>query len=309
VRSQTSIGSGHRRPHLDPIAHSIGLNAAPTMTTLSLRSAQVGISRLSIGADRIGMTPLVPPEDSFIVALYLSDVEYHELWSRGRPVLKRGYAAHSMRIVNLQDEYSARIACPHESLVTYIPRAALNEFADDAGGRRIGHLSCEVGTIDPAVTNLGLCLTSAFAYPASVNSLFVDHVCLALCAHLAHAYGGFRELSPMGRGVMSLALVERAKAFMAAHCGDETSLSDVAGTCGLSRGYFSKAFKATTGLSPHEWRQQYRLDKVKSMLLESSVGIAEIAMACGFADQSHLTRVFSRTQGASPANWRRNRRS
>src|SRR5277367_249429 len=81
---ETSMGGV--RPHGNPIPHSIGLGDVPAMTTRSLRSAQVEVSRMVIGADKIGMTALVPPEDSFIVAVYLSPVEYHELWSRGRPV-------------------------------------------------------------------------------------------------------------------------------------------------------------------------------------------------------------------------------
>jgi AraC family transcriptional regulator len=293
----------------DPVARSIGLTAVPALSPRTLRSAQVGVSRLSIGADRIGMTPQIPAEDTFIVALYLTDVPYHELWSHGRPVLKRGYRAHSMRIVNLQDEYAAKIACPHDSLVLYMPRAALDEFTNDAGGRRVSHLACDAGVEDAVVKHLGMSLVCAFDDPANVNSLFVDQVCLAMSAHLAHRYGGFQPLERIAKGAMPPKLLDRAKAFMAAHCNDETSLMDVAATCGLSRSYFSRAFKATTGLTPHQWRQHYRLDKAKAMLADSSTEIAQIAMACGFADQSHLTRVFSRAVGDSPANWRRQRRS
>ncbi len=297
-----------RRAWRDPIGQSLGLGASPALSSRSLRSSQINVSRLSIGAERIGLSAPVPAEDSFVLAMYLTEVADHELWSRGVPVLRRGYAANAMRIVNLQDEYAANIRCAHESLVFHLPRVALDEFAEDAGARRIGHLQCEPGVVDPVIRGLGLSLMTAFEYPAQVNSLFVDHVCLAVCAHLAQHYGGLRRFEPVERGGMSASLVERAKAFMAAHCGDETSLLDVARECGLSRGYFSKAFKATTGLTPHQWRQGHRIDKAKAMLQDGTMDIAGIAMACGFADQSHLTRVFSQRVGASPGTWRRMRR-
>ena len=120
---------------------------------------------------------------------------------------------------------------------------------------------------------------------------------------------GEAAIESVDRGGMSASLVERAKEFMAAHSGDETSLLDVARECGLSRGYFSKAFKTTTGLTPHQWRQCYRIDQAKAMLQGTAMEIAEIAMVCGFADQSHLTRVFTKRVGESPGSWRRMRRS
>ena len=89
--------------------------------------------------------------------------------------------------------------------------------------------------------------------------------------------------------------------------GRELSLLEVARQCGLSRSHFSRAFKATTGLTPRQWRQHHRVDRAKAMLLQKSMNIAEIALACGFDDQSHLTRIFSRCVGVSPASWRRSR--
>ena len=105
-----------RRGFGDAVAHSLGLQDVPIIRTQLLKRSQVGITRLSIGGDQLGMTPQIPPEDTFIVALYLTEVPHHELWSHGRPVISQGYAPNSLRIVNLSDEYSANITCPHETL-------------------------------------------------------------------------------------------------------------------------------------------------------------------------------------------------
>jgi AraC family transcriptional regulator len=303
---ETSMNS--RRVYGDAIAHSLGLADAPTIFTKSLKKSQVGMSRLSIGAKHLGMTPRIPSEDTFIVAMYLTDVRHHELWRRGRPFLMQGYAANAIRIVNLVEEFSALIACPHETIVFYIPRAVMNEFTDDAGSRRIANLACTPGIIDPIVVQLATALLPAFERPHEASSLFVDHVALAICAHLAHSYGGFRPPDPHLAGRLAPYQAKRAKDFLANHCADQISLKDVAQECGLSRGYFTEAFRVTTGLTPHQWLQQYRIDKAKAMLLESSTPIADIAIACGFADQSHLTRIFSRFVGSSPAAWRRRHR-
>jgi AraC family transcriptional regulator len=293
------------RIHGDAVAHSFGLADAPIVSTKSLRKSQVAMSRLSIGMDQTGMSPRIPPEDTFILAMYLTDVQHHELWSHGKPLIRQGYARNSIRIVNLTDEFSAQISCPHESMVFHIPREVLNEFSDDAGGQRVANLVCEPGVVDRVIENLGGAILPAFDRPEQASSLFLDHAALAVCAHLATNYGGFSLRRPYARGGLTPRQSSRAKDYMAAHFAEDMSLIDVARECGLSRGYFAKAFKTTTGVTPHEWRQRYRLDRVKSMLTQNATSIAEIALACGFADQSHLTRVFSRLVGDSPANWRR----
>jgi transcriptional regulator GlxA family with amidase domain len=85
----------------------------------------------------------------------------------------------------------------------------------------------------------------------------------------------------------------------------DTSLSELAELCGLSRSYFIRAFKQVTGTPPHRWLLMQRVKHAKALLRGTNRPIAEIAVACGFADQSHLTRVFSKAFRISPAAWRR----
>ena len=304
--SRSTLGKPSARG--DAVGRSLGLEHAPALATRTLRKSQIGMSRLSIGEGQLGMTPTIPPEDTFVVALYLTGVPRHELWSQGRLFLSRAYAPNSIRIVNLVGEFSAKIEAPHETLVFYIPRIVLDEFTDEADGRRVSDLACPAGIVDPIVQHLGASLLPAFDHPDAVSHLYVDHVAQAICSHVATTYGGFEPYGPTPKGGLTARQAERAKTFMATHCDEDVSLAEVARECGLSRGYFTQAFKATTGQTPHQWRLRYRIDKAKTLLLETSTSLAEIAIACGFADQSHLTRVFSQHVGDSPASWRRRRR-
>ena len=294
-----------RRGFGDAVAHSLGLQDVPVIRTQLLRRSQIGITRLSIGDHQLGMTPQIPPEDTFIVAMYLTEVPHHELWSHGRPVIAQGYAPNSMRIVNLSAEYSANITCPHETLAFYVPRIALNDFAEESGSRPVSHFVCQPGIIDPVMVHLGSVLLPAFQRPSEASALFIEHVTNAMLTHLCGSYGGARQATPFSKGGMTRLQVTRAKEFLAAHCADDLSLVDVARACGLSRGHFTRAFRVATGLTPHQWLQRYRIDKAKDQLLNRALSIADIAVSCGFADQSHLTRVFSRLVGDSPAAWRR----
>ena len=69
---------------------------------------------------------------------------------------------------------------------------------------------------------------------------------------------------------------------------------------------FSRAFRQSTGVSPHQWLLKRRADQTKSLLRDRTLPLSDVALSCGFADQSHFTRVFARLAGISPGAWRRN---
>jgi AraC family transcriptional regulator len=84
-------------------------------------------------------------------------------------------------------------------------------------------------------------------------------------------------------------------------------LKQVARECGLSASYFSRAFRRSEGSAPHNWLLARRVDVAKEKLRDPRLTLAQVALECGFADQSHLTRVFTRFVGVSPGTWRRTR--
>jgi transcriptional regulator GlxA family with amidase domain len=73
----------------------------------------------------------------------------------------------------------------------------------------------------------------------------------------------------------------------------------------LSTCHFSRAFKETFGQSPHAYIVRLRLEMAKELMLSTDDALSQIAFACGFADQSHFTKMFRRSVGDTPNNWRR----
>ncbi len=99
--------------------------------------------------------------------------------------------------------------------------------------------------------------------------------------------------------------IRRAEEFILNNLGSSLRIHDVARFMSLSTSYFSRAFKTTVGISYSEYVTKARLDLAKRLLLTSELSIAEIAYTCGLADQSHLTRLFSRIEGLPPRAWQR----
>lgn len=97
----------------------------------------------------------------------------------------------------------------------------------------------------------------------------------------------------------------RAKEMMRSSIGSAFALSHIAHRCGLSTSHFSRSFRRSIGMAPYAWLLEQRVERVKNLIDRSPLTLAEVAVACGFADQSHMTKVFKRKVGVSPAAWRR----
>ncbi|RUU06540.1 AraC family transcriptional regulator [Mesorhizobium sp. USDA-HM6] len=83
------------------------------------------------------------------------------------------------------------------------------------------------------------------------------------------------------------------------------SLADLAKEVGVSPFHFSRAFKQSTGMTPHAFMAKRRLERSADMLRSTNLSATEIALECGFAGSSHFSTAFKRGFGANPMEFRR----
>jgi len=102
--------------------------------------------------------------------------------------------------------------------------------------------------------------------------------------------------------VASSAAVQRVIDYLDSHFGEDLSLESLAGIACLSPFHFIRVFSRQTGLTPHAWMMQLRAHKAKD-LLGRGLAIADVAAQAGFADQSHLSRIFKRLLGYTPGQF------
>jgi AraC-like DNA-binding protein len=102
--------------------------------------------------------------------------------------------------------------------------------------------------------------------------------------------------------------VRRAQEFLDAHLDTRISLRDLAGVSGLPPSRLLRAFARAVGMSPHAWQRQLRL-RHATTLIRGGISISDAAVAAGFADQAHFTRLFRRTMGIPPGAYQRAYRS
>ena len=297
-----------RRICNNPLAEALGLPEAPLMVSRNLRKSTLMVTELKSGPN-LGMTESLAYDDAYLISLKLKECNDQDLFFDGKFVKPKNYIAGTTSISDMRRDPIADIRSSFHSLVFYLPQKVLDEITRDAGMPGIGELKYElgVGTFDPIVQNLLLSLLPAMMNPNEANSLFVDQVAMALSTHIAYVYGGIPNVQSFRRGTLAPWQERRAKEILSANLGGEIPLERLASECGLSVRHFARAFRQTTGVPPHRWLLKQRITKAKELLLKSKLSLSDIALACGFADQSHFTRVFSATVGESPGLWRNNR--
>lgn len=107
------------------------------------------------------------------------------------------------------------------------------------------------------------------------------------------------------RGGLAPWQLRRATEYMTEHLAGPVLLKDVAEQTGLSASRFGRAFKLSMGISPHRWQMNLRILEAQEMLRDGKRSQADIALATGFAEQSHFSRVFKEVVGAPPGVWQR----
>ena len=280
---------------------------APSLTTTVLRKSTIAVTELRCDQPQFGRTAPLPAEDVYLIALQFRACPDHDLYFDGRFTRPENYAAGVTSIYDLRRSPLADIRDPYHCLMFYLPRAALDAVASEAGAPRPGDLRHTPGVSvdDPVVHHLLSSLLPAMKEPQQANSLFLDHVALALTAHMASQYAGLNPAFGMPRGGLAPWQERRAKELMSTSLNQDLPLSRLAAECGLSVRHFARAFRQSVGMPPHRWLLHLRLERAQELLASRALSLADVAIFCGFADQSHFTRAFTGTVGVSPGAWRR----
>lgn len=247
----------------------------------------------------------LPCEDAFLFTLQLRDVNAFRARVRDQPVGSARLLSGALTLIDMRAPPDIHVDSPFDSLVFYLSRPALDQITQDIGSGRIDHFACPLleNLPDPVAHQLGRCFLAMLDGTQEGDPLLFDHVSWALRTHLVFRYAHVRATPT--RGGLAPRQLRLAKELLRAHLQGNLSLEQLASECGLSRGHFVRAFHQSTGLPPHRWLKQRRIERAQELLRAGRAPLREVAHAAGFADASHLTRVFHRELGVSPAHYRR----
>ncbi|MEW1957156.1 AraC family transcriptional regulator [Kineococcus sp. NPDC059986] len=178
---------------------------------------------------------------------------------------------------------------------------------DEAAGGRSPELAEDLGVADALLEQLVRALDRALRDWEPAARTYVDQLTSATAAQLTrfHARGRGPATDEPGRGALSEQQHRVVHALMQDRLGEPLPLAVLAQAVGLGPSQFSRRFKARTGVAPHQYLLDLRVDEAARLLRSGTDPIALVAARCGFSHQEHLTRVFRARLGTTPGTVRR----
>lgn len=192
------------------------------------------------------------------------------------------------------------IDAPHRHLMLALPRAAVldsNRGVSGFGPLHAGPFQ------DKLAAQICLTLWEEAKSPAA-DDLFADCLREALVATLTRR-AALRPVETRSRPTLSPRLWARIEQEIEAHLAEPLTVAMLATASGMRETRFLQAFRAKTGMAPYQYVLRKRIARARELLLSSTLGLAEIALATGFADQAHMTASLSRHLGRTPGAIRR----
>jgi len=196
----------------------------------------------------------------------------------------------------------ARTTQAIECTCIQIAPTVMNAVADEL--RRSPKAMSYRAASDKQIERMAALLEAEVGLKCPAGRLYGEYLAYAFAAHVVQRYGKGAESASAPVGRLRNGKLAAALEYIQAHATQELSLHELADAVHLSPFHFSRIFKKSTGLTPHQYVLQWRIEEAKRLLRHSRLELAEISNRVGFRDQSHFTASFRKVTGATPGRWR-----
>lgn len=292
----------------DRISFAIGrgfkIPPAPTIATRIAGASEIAFSHFKSLEPQPGLSTPSAREEAFVFNIPLEPARYPVVSIDGKrqSVVQDPGKAYLFDLTS-RNEVSLDTTC--DSVRFHLPQTAIDYMAYEKGLPRVGGLRANcLGQEDVVLHRLALTILPAILNSEQVTTAFVEYIALALHDHVAYTYGGLRR-GARATGGLAPWQIRRACDFIEANLPNDPSVAMLGQECGISASYFARAFRISLGMTPHQWITRRRVERAKSLMVQTTENPAQIALICGFVDQSHLGRHFLKQEAISPAQWRR----
>jgi AraC family transcriptional regulator len=233
----------------------------------------------------------------------------------GDVVFEGWTAPGAMRVQRPCERVATDMFTPFDQVALYIPTVMLREIQKEQSGSE----DIDIDIIDPLwqfdkfIDASMRCMVSAIDCRRKDSLSYINSLGRNVASHILYHYARgsadaqqsrdphSRDQHSRGSGARS---IQQAVRFIEANIENSPSLAEMASAASLPVDKFRREFKAATDMSPHQYLIRRRVDRACELIAASAKPkFAEIALECGFADQSHLSTTFRRVLGVSPARF------
>ncbi|MDB5605549.1 MAG: AraC family transcriptional regulator [Bradyrhizobium sp.] len=302
VESEARQGT---QPTADP--HSADAEMARVLRTAPLRMA---LDPSGGGIAHWKHEPLhdvVQPMTDHVVMAYNGSIQRVERRS-GRSVAIGTFRPGVVIIIPAGASSRWDIPKPVDVVQLYLPHTMLGRVAREADTATPTDLLERTAHPDPITSRLLLSAADSLEGNGALDSLFRHQLIELLATRVLATHSGSpTSFQPTTGGLAPKALL-RAIERLRSDSNADVSLAALASEAGLSRFHFCRAFKESTGLSPHAWLRQHRLEQAMNMLRDTDTSVVSVAAALGYASQTAFAAAFRKLTGETPSDWRRRTR-
>lgn len=160
-------------------------------------------------------------------------------------------------------------------------------------------------TEDPVVSHAMQAIAAEARERGLGGALYVESLARALVVHLLRRYASVHSRDRVAPGTLSPRQQRVILDYIETHLAEPLDLKGMGAVLGLAPCLFARQFRKSVGKPPYAWVMARRVERARQLLARSPMPIKAVAAECGFADQAHLTRVFTAATKETPAAFRR----
>ncbi|MBD2363055.1 helix-turn-helix transcriptional regulator [Anabaena minutissima FACHB-250] len=158
---------------------------------------------------------------------------------------------------------------------------------------------------DPVIQTIVSALKADLNVGCPAGRLYGESFVTALIIHIFKEFTTSKPNFTEYHGGLPKYKLKQVLDYIQAHLSEDISLEDLAKIAGISQFYFARLFKKSIQVPPHQYIIRQRVELAKQLLNDPEYNITEVALECGFAHPTHLSRHFRRLVGMSPSDFRK----
>ncbi len=236
-----------------------------------------------------------------MICLLLDDCET-ERRVDGGPLQRHHAESGEILVYPAFSEHWIRWQQEAEFLLLFLDPALIIQTADELAARHsIELIANQEATPDPLLRQIGLALKAEMDEgTVAFSSLYAESLATTISAHLLRRYSVWTPLLHESTDHHMTPALRSVFEYIHEHLDQQLTLAELSHLAGMSSSHFIRTFKEVTGIAPHQYILNARVESAKTLLLQDKLTIAEVASKVGFFDQSHFTRYFKRLTGITP---------
>ena len=158
---------------------------------------------------------------------------------------------------------------------------------------------------DRLLLQLALALKTEIKSGCIGGKIYSDSIITALVAHLIRSYANFVPQPLKEYRGLAPKKLDNVIDYIQTYLEQNLGIGELADLSGLSPFYFSRLFKESTGVTPYQYISKLRMARARQLLKDTDIAIAEVALRCGFTNQSSFSTAFGKAVGVTPKSYRR----